>query len=453
MTYSAWFRDAATKEGRWELDDIVYRSPEGGLLEVAHDLDALAAKGPEHWKQLWDQRWGPRSPAPYGSGIWGKKELVLPQIPEEHVVTLGEGCSAMVPGRGYASGLGLASENLLVKQCGHGHSGSFKDLGMTVLVSWVNHLVRSGRHDLMGVACASSGDTSAALAAYCAAAGLPAVVLLPDSKVSPAQLIQPTSNQALTLALDTDFDGCMALVQELTADRKLYLANSMNSLRIEGQKTVAIEIVQQLGWEVPEWIFISGGNLGNTSALYKGFEEMQHLGIIDRMPTIVTCQAERANPLFQCYQRGWKDFEPMVAQSTQASAIRIGDPVSVSKAMAGLMRHGGEVAQASEQQLADACARADAAGFFSCPHTGVTLATVEQYAAAGRFAKEDRVVVISTAHGLKFADTKTAYHGGSLDGVTPSLANRPQRLAADKNAVYDAVMQHIERLHLTTTGG
>ena len=179
------------------------------------------------------------------------------------------------------------------------HTGSFKDLGMTVLVSVVNRIVQRGGSDIQAVACASTGDTSAALAAYAAAASIPAIIFLPKGKISPAQLIQPIANGAHVLALDTDFDGCMQVVQAVTADRSIYLANSMNSLRIEGQQTVAMEIVQQFGWEVPDWVIVPSGNLGNISALYKGFQLMRTLGVTDGMPRLAAAQAEKANPLYR----------------------------------------------------------------------------------------------------------------------------------------------------------
>ncbi len=441
MQHDAWFRDADTGTGRWELDEIIYRSPTGSLLEVAHDLEALKARSAAGWMKLWDGRYK-RTQWPYSSGVWGKKELVLPNIPDEHIVSLDEGGSNLFWADRFGKELGL--KDLWVKQCGVSHTGSFKDLGMTVLVSQVNHLIQSGKHQIMGVACASTGDTSAALAAYCAAAGITSVVLLPRGKISAAQLIQPIANNALTLALDTDFDGCMRLVQQLTEDKKLYLANSMNSLRVEGQKTVGIEIVQQFDWEVPDWIFIPGGNLGNVSALYKGFEEIQTLGIINRLPKIVCCQAENANPLYRAYISGWKEFHPMIALPTQASAIRIGDPVSRSKAIKALMKHDGRVEQASEQELADATAQADKTGLFNCPHTGVALASLIKFVKRGEVKPHERVVVVSTAHGLKFGEAKTAYHTGSLPGVTPIHANPPVELAADRTSVYDAVMRHID---------
>ncbi len=441
MKYDAWFQDTETQSGRWELDEIVYRSPEGNLLEVCHDLEALKQRSAASWMQLWESRYK-RTLWPFGSGVWGKKEMILPNIPDEHVVSLDEGGTNLFWAERFGRQLGL--DDLWVKQCGVSHTGSFKDLGMTVLVSQVNHIIKSGKQDIMGVACASTGDTSAALAAYCAAAGITSVVLIPSGKITPGQLIQPMANNALTLALDTDFDGCMRIVQELTEDKKLYLANSMNSLRIEGQKTISYEIVQQFDWELPDWILIPGGNLGNVSALYKGFEEMLELGVISRIPNVVCCQAENANPLYRFYKNDWKDFEAITAQPTQASAIRIGDPVSRSKAIRYLKRNGGIVEQASEQELADASARADRTGLFNCPHTGVALACLIKLTERGEIKKNERVVVISTAHGLKFTESKLQYHQNQIDGVKSTYPNEAVQLPPKREAVYDAVMRHMD---------
>ncbi|MEO0888454.1 MAG: pyridoxal-phosphate dependent enzyme, partial [Cyanobacteria bacterium J06648_10] len=200
------------------------------------------------------------------SGVWGMREWVIPSLVDDNVVSMGEGNSNLF----WAERLGkqLGVPDLWVKLCGNSHTGSFKDLGMTALVSVVNQMMAQGS-SVKAVACASTGDTSAALAAYAAYAGIPAVIFLPAGKVSTAQLIQPVSNGAHVLALDTDFDGCMRIVKEVTKDNSIYLANSMNSLRIEGQKTVGIEIIRQFDWEVPDWIIIPVGNLGNVSALYK----------------------------------------------------------------------------------------------------------------------------------------------------------------------------------------
>ncbi|MBK7073509.1 MAG: threonine synthase [Myxococcales bacterium] len=443
MTFSAWFQCIAGCAGRWSLTEIRYRCPTcGELLEVAHDLDALrAARDGAGWRALFDARW--RGPAfPDASGVWGKREVVAPHVRPEHIVTAAEGGSALLPVPGYARALGLG--DLRIKQCGVSHTGSFKDLGMTVLVSTVKQMIADGA-SIRAIACASTGDTSAALAAYGAAAGVPTVVILPAGKISTAQLVQPLANGALVLALDTDFDGCMAIVQELADKEGVYLANSMNSLRLEGQKTVAMEIAQQLGWELPDWVIIPGGNLGNVSALEAGFRTMIELGMIDRAPRICVAQAANASPLYQAYRRGFAAFAPVPAQTTLASAIQIGNPVSWKKAVRALERTDGVVAAASEAELADAAGRADRYGLFTCPHTGVALAALEQLTAAGTIAAGSRVVVVSTASGLKFADFKIGYHEARLAAApAPRWRNQPVAVAARYADVRDALWRGLD---------
>src|SRR5260221_4783590 len=193
----------------------------------------------------------------------------------------------------------------------------------------------------------------------------------------------------------------MAMVKRLTEGKGIYLANSMNSLRVEGQKTISIEMVQQFDWEVPDTIIIPGGNLGNVSALGAGFELMQDLGLISRLPRIVVAQAERANPLYQAYKQGWDSFEPMTARTTAASAIQIGNPVSAAKAIRILRKFDGIVEQATEDELANSAALADRCGMFNCPHTGVALAALIKLKDRGLVDPDERVIVISTANGLK----------------------------------------------------
>ena len=384
--------------------------------------------------KLFDERYK-RTQWPYGSAVWGKKEWVCPSIEDAHIVSMDEGGTNLFWADRFGQSLGL--EDLWVKQCGNSHTGSFKDLGMTVLVSMVRQMIAHGS-SVRAIACASTGDTSASLAAYAAAAGIPAIVILPRGKITTAQLVQPLANGATVLSLDTDFDGCMAIVQRLAVDNRVYLANSMNSLRLEGQKTVAIEIVQQFDWQVPDVVIIPGGNLGNVSALGAGFDLMETLGLTKRRPRIVVAQAEAANPLFLAYQRRW-DFEPVSAKPTLASAIQIGNPVSVKKAIRTLQRYDGIVEQASEQELADASAEADRTGMFNCPHTGVALAVLKKLVARGDITRKQRVVVISTANGLKFTDFKVGYHDGALAGIRSTLANRPILLPNDYSAVVDAI--------------
>jgi threonine synthase len=431
MTFSAAFRCIAGCHGTFPLDEIIYRCPRcGDLLEVAHDVAALRARSAAAWMKLFDDRYL-RTSWPYGSGVWGKKEWVAPHVRDENVVSMYEGGSNLFWAERYGKELGVA--DLWVKQCGISHTGSFKDLGMTVLVSTVKQMIADGK-PIRAVACASTGDTSAALSAYGAAAGVRTLVLLPRGKVSTAQLVQPLANGAIVFALDTDFDGCMAIVQRLALEEGVYLANSMNSLRLEGQKTVAIEIVQQFDWAVPDWVIIPGGNLGNVSALGAGFSLMHDLGLIQKLPRICVAQAEAADPLYRSFMRGFQSFEPVVALPTQASAIQIGNPVSVRKAVKTLQAFEGVVEHASEAELADAAARADRTGMFNCPHTGVALAALEKLIAAGTIGKTDRVVVISTANGLKFIDFKVGYHEGSA-----RYANRPILLPNDYAQVRDAV--------------
>jgi threonine synthase len=290
--------------------------------------------------------------------------------------------------------------------CGNGPTGSFKDLGMTVLVSSVKQMIAGG-HAIRAIGCASTGDTSAALAAYAAAAGIPALVILPRDKVTRAQLLQPLAAGATVLSVDGDFDDCMAIMQRLADEEGLYLANSLNSLRLEGQKTVAIEFTQQLDWQVPDVVIVPGGNLGNVSALQAGFEMMRELGLTTRVPRLVVAQAEAANPLYLASRNGWQ-FEAITARATWASAIQIGNPVSIAKAIRAVLATNGTVEQASEADLSAASAIADVAGLFVCPHTAVALAALEKLARRGEVTPQDRVVVVSTANGLKFTDFKSA---------------------------------------------
>jgi threonine synthase len=218
----------------------------------------------------------------------------------------------------------------------------------------------------------------------------------------------------------------MALVQELAEKDGFYLANSMNSLRLEGQKTVAIEVLQNLGWQAPDWIVIPGGNLGNVSALGAGLTMMQELGVIDRVPRICVAQAERANPLYRSFQNKFADFKSMEAQPTLASAIRIGNPVSFKKAIRTLERYQGVVEQASEVELTEAAMQADRFGMYACPHTGVALAAVEKLRTKNVIGPKDQVVVVSTANALKFTHFKHDYHTAHLSDVPkPRLANPP----------------------------
>ena len=442
MEFKAWFQCINLDcQSRYELTDIVYRCREcDELLEVQHDMGLLKKQSSEEWRDLFDSRYR-LNIWPYGSSVWGKRELVCPNVDDENIVSTYEGGTNLFWAERLGHKIGL--NDLWVKQCGMAHTGSFKDLGMTVLVSMVKQMISDGKK-IKAVACASTGDTSAALAAYCALAGIPAIVFLPKDKVSLTQLIQPITHGVLTLSLDTDFDGCMKLVQEVCQKNDIYLANSMNSLRIEGQKTISFEIIQQFNWEVPDFVIVPGGNLGNVSAVGKGFQMFYDLGLIDKLPRLVCAQAERADPLYRSYKKGFKTFEPLQAKTTLASAIQIGDPVSYKKAIRALQAFDGIVEEATESELANMVGRANKTGLLCCPHTGVALAVLEKLVDRGDIKKRDRVVVISTANGLKFTDFLFKYHTDQIKGIQSDYAFSPVELAAKYEDVRKVILERIE---------
>lgn len=364
-------------------------------------------------------------------------------IPDDHIVSMFEGNSNLFWADRYGREV-MGMTDLWVKQCGNSHTGSFKDLGMTVLVSQVNHIMKTQPGAIRAVGCASTGDTSAALSAYCAAAGIPSIVFLPADKISLAQLVQPIANGSLVLSIDTDFDGCMNLIKQVTEETPVYLANSMNSLRLEGQKTAAIEILQQFDWEVPDWVIIPGGNLGNIYAFYKGFKMCKDLGLVDRLPRLVCAQAANADPLYQAFTKGWDTFENVKAQATFASAIQIGAPVSIDRAILAIKETNGVVEEATEEELMDAAALADKTGMFNCPHTGVALAALTKLRANNTIGKSDRTVVVSTAHGLKFTQSKVAYHSKEIEGFAHMHSNPPVPVKEELGAIMDVIDHHFK---------
>jgi threonine synthase len=439
---TVYFRCIKGCSAKHSIFDVLYTCPScGSLLEVHHEREPLKKRSAAQWKQLFESRVGTTS-WPYGSGVWGLREWVIPSLADENIVSMFEGNTNLFWTERLGKQVGVP--DLWIKLCGNSHTGSFKDLGMTVLVSVVKQMMAQGSQ-VKAVACASTGDTSAALAAYAAYAGIPAIIFLPAGKVSTAQLIQPVANGAHVLALDTDFDGCMKIVQEVTQDDSIYLANSMNSLRIEGQKTVGIEIIRQFDWQVPDWIIIPVGNLGNISALHSGFQLMMDLGLITRMPRLVAAQAAKANPFYESFKIGFKEKIRVVAQDTLANAIRIGDPVSYAKAVKAIVETDGIVEQATEDELATAAAYADLTGMFSCPHTGVALAVLMKLVKQGVIKSSDKTVVISTAHGLKFTDFKVRYHESKLENVTSQYANPAVYLPANADAVKAEIKKRLEQ--------
>jgi threonine synthase len=364
--------------------------------------------------------------------VWRYHELILPELPLDQVLTKPEGNTRLY----HTTALSRAFElpGLHLKHEGENPTLSFKDRGMTAGVSWAHHL------GIATVACASTGDTSAALAAYAAEdPAMQAVVFLPAGKISREQLSQAIAYGARTLALDTDFDGCMRLVQEVCARRPIYLLNSMNSLRIEGQKAIGLETLQQLRWQVPDWFVIPVGNAGNLSALGKGLREAHALGLIDRLPRIAAVQASAADPFYRSFRTGFAERIESVASPTLASAIRIGAPVSHDKARVVIEQFHGVVESVSEAELMEAKALADRAGVAVCPNSGVALAGLRKLVSDGTIRRSETVVAIMTAHGLKFSATDWSYHTGALDGLPGAHPNPPLPLPAELESILAAL--------------
>jgi threonine synthase len=417
---------------RHPIRDIRYECARcGDLLEVAIDLDSLRRqRDARGWKDIFQARLGERR-GPLASGVWRYHEWVLPELPLAEVVSKAEGNTPLYAGERLRRAFDAPALHL--KHEGENPTLSFKDRGMTVGVSWAWHLKTAA------VACASTGDTSAAMAAYAAEVeGLRSIVLLPRDKVTFEQLAQPQASGCLTLCLDTDFDGCMSVLQEFCRRHPVYVLNSLNPIRIEGQKTIGIEVLQQLGWEAPDWFVIPVGNAGNISALGKGLLEAQELGLIDRLPRLAGVQARAANPLARAFRDGWQGRRSVEAGPTVASAIRIGHPVSHDKAAAVLRRLDGVVEDADDQEIMDAKARADASGVSVCPNSGAALAGYLRLRERGVIGQNDSVVVIATAHGAKFSQATLDYHRGALPGVRPRHANPTRLLPATVEAVQEA---------------
>lgn len=414
----------------YEASEVRYRCDCGDLLEVAHDLERLRAAFP-NLRERFAARAG-STQFPYASGVWRFHEMIMPDLPAADIVSKPEGNTNLY--RTDKLSRAFQTANLYLKHEGENPTLSFKDRGMTTGVSWANHI------GMKIVACASTGDTSAAMAAYAAQVdNLRGVVFLPHNKISPEQLAQAIAYGAVTLALDTDFDGCMRLVQQVAERYPIYLLNSMNSLRIEGQKSIGLEAIAQLGWRVPDWFVIPVGNAGNISALGKGLREAYALGVIDRLPRIAAIQAQAADPFFRSYQTGFTEKIFVTAEPTLASAIRIGAPVSHDKAAKVVAEFDGVVEEVTEAELMDAKALADRCGIAVCPNSGVALAGLRKLRAQKIIEDEQTVVAIMTAHGLKFSQVGVDYHTGAMTALPPQHVNAPLVLPADMAAIVDAL--------------
>ncbi len=355
---------------------------------------------------LWQERRTSTMPVDQ-SGVWRFRDLLPILQSPENPVTLREGNTPLYDLPRSSKALGI--DFLLAKHQGISNpTGSFKDTGMTAALSV------AAERKFEWVACASTGNTSASMAAYAARAGLRSIVLIPEGKIAWGKLSQSMDYGAVTLQLRTDFDGCVRILSDLLKRLPIYLLNSVNPYRAEGQKTAAFELIEQLEWQVPEHVLVPGGNLANGAALGKGFREMLDLGLVSRVPRISVIQAEGANPLFRSLQEnGGEELIPVEAD-TRASAIRIGNPASFRKAVSTIHSTGGWCEQVSEQEIALAKAEIGAEGIGCEPASAATLAGLKKLVASGRITREERVVLILTGHTLKDPEYTINYHRGTL---------------------------------------
>jgi threonine synthase len=392
-------------------------------------------------KQLWRDRRSSFAPADI-SGVWRFRELLPALKPGHDPITLKEGNTPLydLPRCARAAGVNA----LQAKHQGMNPTASFKDTGMTTAASFAR------QEGFRWVACASTGNTSASMAAYAARGGMRSLVLIPEGKISWGKLSQSLDYGAVTCQIRTDFDGCVKVLNELVRRKPIYLLNSVNPYRLEGQKTAAIELLEQLNWEPPDHIIVPGGNLGNSSALGKALLEMKDLGLISRLPKLSVIQAEGANPFFRSIREyGGEKLVPTQAD-TLATAIRIGNPASWKKALRVLQATGGTVEQVSEVEIARAKAEIGSDGIGCEPASAVTLAGLKKLVQQGFVQPYESIVLILTGHILKDPEFTLKFHRGDLFNGTahekdaPALAAQ-QRAPLVLDADVDAVLKTLDQ--------
>lgn len=400
----------------YSAKEVRYNCDCGELLEVDHDFKSFKRSGKE-----WRQRFAQNLQLP---AFVRFKDIILPDLPDDKIITLYEGNTPLYRADAEMQRI-FGIRNLFFKHEGMNPTLSFKDRGMVAGVSWAVFLA------ILVAICSSTGDTAASMAAYLARARMKGAVLLPEGKISFEQLCQSIAYGVKVLCLQTDFDGCMKLVQRLP----VYLLNSKNPFRIEGQKLIAIETLCQLGWKVPDWFVLPVGNAGNIAAQGKGLREIYELGVIDRLPRLAGIQSEKANPLYLSYKKGFAEFSPVIAQPTVASAIQIGDPVSAKKAIREVKYFEGVFEQVSDEEILDAKAIMDAAGISICTNSATAVAGTIKLRGVGIIKETDSVIIILTAHGAKFSKAIIDYHQNPV----AKYANPPMVLPPTLEAIKQAL--------------
>jgi threonine synthase len=407
---------------RYNGVQLRYRCDCSGTLDVRHDLAQIKKR---FSRDLFDERRGQNRPVDR-SGVWRFRELILP-VAEDQIVTRGEGNTFLYDTPTVARYAGV--DRLRLKHEGENPTGSFKDRGMTVGVTAANVL------NMKRVACASTGNTSASMASYAAIAGMRGFVFIPEGNIAYGKLSQALAYGSRTLQLAGDFDAAMRAVEKVCNSENIYLLNSINPFRIEGQKAIAFELLQDMNWEVPDWIVLPGGNLGNNSAISKGLQELFELGWIDRLPRLAVVQAAGANPLYTAFASG-EPVRPMTAD-TIATAIRIGDPVSWKKSLRGIAALNGVVTEVNDQEIVDAKAIIDAAGVGAEPASCATVAGLRRLVREGIIPADANICGILTGHLLKDPDVVVNYHRGELKGFKTPFANAPVQIEDNLEAILE----------------
>ena len=429
MSSHPWKLRCVETGAEYAGDDPRYRSDTGSVLDVEHDLERLSG---QDLPALFDQRLA-STKAIDRSGVWRFRELILP-VSEDLIVARGEGATTLYDTPHVARYAGV--DRLQLKHEGENPTGSFKDRGMATGTT-VARLFNA-----TSVACASTGNTSASMASYAAIAGLDAYVFIPSGKIATGKLSQALAYGARTIQIDGNFDTAMQLVERVCNERGVYLLNSLNPFRVEGQKAIMLEILQDLRWEVPDWLVLPGGNLGNNSALFKALSELRCLGVIDRYPRFAIIQAAGANPLYRAFKAGKHHcessggrVEPLPNVETIASAIRIGDPISWRKTFRALRETDGVVEEVTDDEIMDAKSVVDRAGIGAEPASCATVAGLRKLVASGVIRSDERIVGVLTGHLLKDPDATTGYHLGTLDAITSQNANQPVQCKAELDAI------------------
>jgi threonine synthase len=412
---------------KYDLAAVRYLCECGGVLDLRRDLAAMDGAA---LRRKWDARWGCKRGVE-ASGVWRYRELIL-DAPDAQVVSMMEGNTRLHPAGKAGAYAGLS--DFWLKHEGDNPTGSFKDRGMTCGIT------AARRYGASSVACASTGNTSASMAAYAAQCGMRSVIFIPAGKIAYGKLAQALAYGGLTLQIDGNFDDAMALVQDVCRDLNIYLLNSVNPFRIEGQKAIGFEILQQLDWEAPDWFVIPGGNLGNNSALSKGLWELYQLGILRKIPRIAVIQAAGANPLYRMWRDG-TPYAPVANPDTIATAIKIGNPVSWEKSMRGLEWCNGVVDEVSEQEIMDAKAMVDASGIGAEPASCCSVAGAKKLVEKGVIPPDAKVVGILTGSVLKDPDAVVGYHQDTLRdrGIVGTFANAPRKIPPTVEAVRNAI--------------